>query len=151
MEYLLIVLICAHTTALDSIPESGVATMISVANWNYQRLLTFFLHQLLRFTIVVSSWTWYEVRFITHWVIIGRQVIENETSYTEQISRTVGRHMVVKNSRYLELAPDLVQVGHCIALGKGYKIPLVVSSGGIGKWQLVGNCYIHGIMRGGSY
>jgi hypothetical protein len=48
---------------------------------------------------------------------------------------------------YVGLALGIAEVGDRIALFKGGKLPFVIRSRG-SDWELVGDCYVHGIMHG---
>jgi hypothetical protein len=59
--------------------------------------------------------------------------------------------MTVATNRRL-LAPSLAKKGDHIALVKGSKVPLVLRTAADGlKWNLIGHCYVHGIMRGEAF
>jgi hypothetical protein len=59
------------------------------------------------------------------------------------------RRMIRTRKGYIGLAPRYAQTGDWIVVCKGGKAPLVVRSDDKGNyWQLVGESYVHGIMKG---
>jgi hypothetical protein len=60
------------------------------------------------------------------------------------------RRMIKTEKGYIGLAPRLAQVGDQIGLFKGGKMPLILRPHG-SNWQLIGDSYIHGIMRGEGF
>lgn len=60
------------------------------------------------------------------------------------------RRIVRTEKEYIGLVPRSTQVGDYIAVFKGGRVPLVIRQRGL-KWQLIGDCYVHGIMRGEVY
>lgn len=50
-------------------------------------------------------------------------------------------------SGYFGLAPKSTQEGDCDYLVKGPKSPLMMRPQGPQGWQLLGDCYVHGIMQ----
>jgi hypothetical protein len=57
------------------------------------------------------------------------------------------RSLAITEDGYFALVPHLTQVGDQIGLFEGGKVPLVIRQQGE-HWQLVGDSYVHGIMRG---
>lgn len=51
---------------------------------------------------------------------------------------------------YIGLVPRLSSVGDCIVLAKGGKVPFVLKRQDE-RWRMVGECYVHGIMRGEAF
>lgn len=50
--------------------------------------------------------------------------------------------------RYLGLFPRQVQPGDVICILVGFHVPYVLRKAGNGKYTLVGECYVHGVMNG---
>jgi hypothetical protein len=57
------------------------------------------------------------------------------------------RRMVRTEKGFIGLGPRLCQPLDCIAICKGGKLPLVLRPKG-NCWELIGECYIHGVMDG---
>jgi hypothetical protein len=74
----------------------------------------------------------------------------NEREFGETLTRTFFRRLVRTNDGYLGLVPKETQVGDRIALLKGGRTPFIVRTRGT-AWELIGECYIHGIMRGEKF
>ena len=59
------------------------------------------------------------------------------------------RRMIRTQKGYIGLAPRYAQAGDWIVVCKGGKLPLVVRLGPEGNyWQLIGESYVHGLMKG---
>lgn len=68
--------------------------------------------------------------------------------FQTRIRRTIShRRMMKTGDGLLGLAPALACVGDRVVLMKGLRTPVVVRPRGDG-WELVGDCYIHGMMQG---
>ena len=53
---------------------------------------------------------------------------------------------------YIGMVPITAQTGDRIGLFKGGKVPLILRQVGDGSsWQLIGECYIHGVMQGEAF
>ena len=57
------------------------------------------------------------------------------------------RRLIRMKQGYIGLGYDAVRVGDSIAVCQGGRLPLVVRREGE-RWRLIGDCYVHGIMRG---
>ena len=60
------------------------------------------------------------------------------------------RRMMRTRKGYIGLAPGLANKGDRVALFKGSSVPLVIRQKGM-DWELIGDCYVHGIMRGEAF
>ena len=60
------------------------------------------------------------------------------------------RRMIRTRMGYIGLAPRYAQVGDLIAVFKGGKLPLVIRQSDP-HWELIGESYVHGIMKGEAY
>ncbi|KAI0385743.1 heterokaryon incompatibility protein-domain-containing protein [Hypomontagnella monticulosa] len=67
-----------------------------------------------------------------------------------QTDATNRRKFAVTGRGYMGLAPRKTEVGDKVILLKGYRAP-VVARVVDGKWKLVGDCYLRGIMGGEAY
>lgn len=66
-------------------------------------------------------------------------------------SQAMGNRRMVTTARgYIGLVPRIAQCGDFIALFEGGSVPLVVRPVR-GKWKLLGESYMHGIMRGEAF
>jgi hypothetical protein len=64
----------------------------------------------------------------------------------------VDRRFFKTRDGHIGLGPGLARKGDCIALVKGVKTPLVLRAiGDSGRWELVGDCYVHGVMKGEKF
>ncbi|KAF8866367.1 hypothetical protein BDZ45DRAFT_579097 [Acephala macrosclerotiorum] len=61
---------------------------------------------------------------------------------------SIGRRMCFTTSGYIGSVPHESQIGDMICIFEGGKVPFVVRNKSGGGQQLVGECYIHGIMDG---
>jgi hypothetical protein len=70
-------------------------------------------------------------------------------AFRSDMTVATNRRMFRTEEGHIGLAPASAKKGDCIAIFKGVKVPLVLRpAAGSSKWNLVGDCYIHGIMRG---
>lgn len=58
-----------------------------------------------------------------------------------------GWRFVVTKRGYIGVVPGLSRAGDVIAIMKGGRVPFVVR-GSEERWRLIGECYVHGIMKG---
>jgi len=63
-------------------------------------------------------------------------------------SFSIGRNLCVTERRCLGRVPHGSKVGDRICIFKGGSVPFVVRENANGYYQLIGECYIHGIMDG---
>ena len=103
---------------------------------------------LCRYPVILKFLNWYESRLGLKYALLSANRNSKANFFPDMIARTVGRRMVVTKSGYLGLAPDLAEIGHCVTIIKGAKVPLILRSINNMKWELIGDCYIHGIMHG---
>ncbi|KAI0468437.1 heterokaryon incompatibility protein-domain-containing protein [Xylaria cf. heliscus] len=67
-------------------------------------------------------------------------------------ARTVNRRMFYTESGYIGLGPRLTWDGDRVFLVKGSRTPLLLRpQPQEGKWELLGDCYVHGIMQGEAF
>jgi hypothetical protein len=60
----------------------------------------------------------------------------------------VGRRLFRTQSNYLGIGPQSLKNGDKVWVVAGAAVPLVLRLSGNGKWRLVGEAYVHGIMNG---
>ena len=46
------------------------------------------------------------------------------------------------------LVPENAEIGDWVCVFAGCQVPLVIRSAGNGKWVLIGDSYVHGLMNG---
>ncbi|KAI3323029.1 heterokaryon incompatibility protein-domain-containing protein [Xylariaceae sp. AK1471] len=67
-------------------------------------------------------------------------------------ARTMYRKMVYTKSGYIGLGPRLTQEGDRVFLVKGSRTPLLLRpQQQNGTWELLGDCYVHGIMQAEAF
>ncbi|KAM7206457.1 Heterokaryon incompatibility protein (HET) domain containing protein [Naviculisporaceae sp. PSN 640] len=59
-----------------------------------------------------------------------------------------GKRLFRTENGLIGLAPDEIVVGDTLSICDGARMPLLLRDRGGGLWQLVGPCYVHGIMHG---
>lgn len=69
----------------------------------------------------------------------------------ETFAKVMGRRMAVTRNGYAGLVPDFTQEGDSIAIVQKSKVPLVLRQRKCGRWELIGDCYVHGIMHGEGF
>jgi len=68
-----------------------------------------------------------------------------------QLFRGVGRRIARTSKGHLALVAPETRVGDSIGLFKGGKTPLIMRPRGAEGWELVGDAYVHGIMKGEAW
>ncbi|KAH7407351.1 heterokaryon incompatibility protein-domain-containing protein [Cadophora sp. MPI-SDFR-AT-0126] len=68
-------------------------------------------------------------------------------NYHTQFNRA-GRHLFVSDHGYIGLVPDQAKPMDLICFIQGAKVPFVVRQGSGYRYQLIGECYLHGLMKG---
>ena len=81
---------------------------------------------------------------------INEQVVDAQR-LPDLIGRTFGRRMFVTERGYVGLAPEMTELGCCVAIVKGGKLPLILKPREHRKWELIGDCYVQGIMHGEGF
>ncbi|KAI1376403.1 heterokaryon incompatibility protein-domain-containing protein [Hypoxylon crocopeplum] len=71
-------------------------------------------------------------------------------SFYTMTETTRKRRFIVTEKGYIGLAPWKTQVGDKVVLLQGHKTP-VVARPVDGRWKLLGDCYIHGVMEGEAF
>lgn len=59
----------------------------------------------------------------------------------------VGHHLFVSDSGYIGLVPDQAKPSDSICFIQGARVPFVVRQGSRYRYQLIGECYLHGFMN----
>ena len=71
-------------------------------------------------------------------------------TFSSKLATTLDRRFFRTTKGYIGMGPRPLQKGDVVALFKGGMVPLVIRSLE-DKWELVGDCYVHGIMHGEAY
>jgi hypothetical protein len=83
--------------------------------------------------------------------IFGRRTVSSPgPQFNSYNSPCLGRKIVRTTHGYVGLAPRLAEVGDKIAILKGGRVPYALRPVGT-RWRLLGDAYIHGIMRGEGF
>jgi hypothetical protein len=72
------------------------------------------------------------------------------SKFAEKVQVSIQRRIFRTKKGYIGLAPEFAQEGDRIGLFKGGAVPLVMRPDG-GRWKLVGDSYVHGIMTGEAF
>jgi hypothetical protein len=80
-----------------------------------------------------------------------KSTYEQFSAFGALYTHALYRRMARTEKGYLCLVPATTRVGDSIALFKGGKVPLVVTPARDSFWKLVGEAYVHGIMRGEAF
>jgi hypothetical protein len=70
--------------------------------------------------------------------------------YLTMISAACGRRPFVTDNYYLGLGPDYLQKGNLVVIFLGGLVPHIIREVEDGFFELVGECYVHGMMKGES-
>jgi hypothetical protein len=71
-------------------------------------------------------------------------------TFSKKLETTLDRRLFKTTKGYIGIGPCSLQKGDAVALFKGGMVPLVIRSLR-DKWELIGDCYVHGIMHGEAY
>ncbi|KAL7625002.1 hypothetical protein AAE478_004216 [Parahypoxylon ruwenzoriense] len=90
--------------------------------------------------------------YVSVWIVARELSIrvlgaERPTVKDDFVSMSYGRSMFVSKDGYIGLGPSGIHVGDCLAFLEGGRAPYVLRRRDI-YYELVGDCYIHGVMQG---
>ena len=75
---------------------------------------------------------------------------ERPRKFATLMDVSLERKLMRTSKDYLGLAPADSKEGDIIAILKGRRVPFVMRSRG-GPWELIGGCYLHGVMHGEAF
>lgn len=129
----------------------------AIYTWWQVTLIPFKLLFTLRLDRVWFLWTFYLLSGAFFWLFADifrlrflRKYLEvspTDGLFHKMMTNTAYRRMIRSDSGLIGLAPPLTQPEDMIVLCKGGKLPLILRPRG-SDWELIGDCYIHGIMDG---
>ncbi|RDW65565.1 hypothetical protein BP5796_10257 [Coleophoma crateriformis] len=93
--------------------------------------------------ILKSCWLFFR---LTLWLAFWTP----DPPFEQIMGHQADRRIFKTKKKYLGLACSDAQPGDMIAVFKGGRLPLVIRSGG-SKWRLIGDSYLHGIMKGEAF
>ena len=129
-------------------------TLASIAQ-SYGRLAIRVIHPLLsylyRFPLMQRVVNLLESRNIARYALLQQNDGARTNEMPDLIARTVGRRIFVTERGYVGLAPEMTELGCCVAIVKGGKFPLILKPREHTKWELIGDCYVQGIMHGEGF
>jgi len=105
-------------------------------DWTPLLLLTVGLQGLFRFLRLLFF----------NWPSPGKDAILSN-AFQSSASRMAHRRIVRTEGGYIGLAAPLTSPGDTVVLCKGGKLPLILRESGQ-DWELIGECYLHGVMDG---
>ena len=77
------------------------------------------------------------------------EIFSNESVFVDAWFRAAFQRLFCSTKQgRIGLAPCTTQTGDLVAIIMGADVPFVLRSTGVGTYELVGDCYIHGIMDG---
>jgi hypothetical protein len=71
-------------------------------------------------------------------------------AFSKKLETTLHRRLFKTTKGCIGIGPRCLKKGDAVTLFKGGMVPLVIRSRG-DKWELIGDCYVHGIMHGEVY
>ncbi|KAI1193673.1 heterokaryon incompatibility protein-domain-containing protein [Nemania serpens] len=116
-------LTCNHTDFLNTVP-------------NYYR------EWVMAYTDLVREGLEADAGFVRTWLSKVRHVEEGIAYFSK------GRRFAGTDGGLIGWVPEEAIEGDAVVIPYGSKVPLVVRSDGKGRYKLVGDCYIHGLMDG---
>ena len=94
-----------------------------------------------------ALWAWALVVVVGH-VLHFFGVRNPEIPFRTMTGVMMGRRAMRTASGYVGLAPGIAEPGDRIVLLRGGRLPFVLRERGDKTWELIGDCYVHGIMAG---
>jgi len=76
--------------------------------------------------------------------------VKHPRKFATLMDVSLERKLMRTSKDYLGLAPADTKEGDIIAILKGRRVPFVMRSRG-GPWELIGGCYLHGVMHGEAF
>ncbi|RYP18164.1 hypothetical protein DL765_004090 [Monosporascus sp. GIB2] len=76
------------------------------------------------------------------------RVKPHQIDFSGMMEMMLGRRLMWSRDGYVGAVPNIAREGDAIVLAHGCRVPLVLREAGGGAWELVGDCYVHGIMYG---
>ena len=104
-----------------------------------------------RFPLIQRVVNALESRNIARYALLKQNDDARANEMPDLIARTVRRRMFVTERGYVGLAPEMTEPGCCVAIVRGGKFPLMLKPRECAKWELIGDCYVHGIMHGEGF
>lgn len=92
--------------------------------------------------------TWIRVVLFGWGPAIGPSTHAFDILFTRLAHRRVVRLEDWEEGEYIGLGPPLASLGDVVVLCRGAKMPLVLRLKGQGEWELIGECYVHGVQDG---
>jgi hypothetical protein len=100
------------------------------------------------------DWTGEEIThtpgFEAHWSRLWKDVSASSATFAEVISYAVrGRRFFFTDTGYIGLGPESAQEGDEVCMLEGGRVSYVIwEVGWGGGWELVGKCFVAGVMHG---
>lgn len=82
-------------------------------------------------------------------LLLGRRDLSHKLG-GERRSAVQGRRFMRTSEGMIGLAPGVAAVGDCVGVFEGGMVPLVLRLRGE-NWELLGDCYVHGVMLGEAF
>ena len=74
-----------------------------------------------------------------------------EITFRTLVPAMISRRAAMTEKGFVGMVAGIAQAGDRVALFKGGKLPFVIRPKGDSGWELIGDCYIHGIMHGEAW
>ena len=74
-----------------------------------------------------------------------------EIAFRMLVSAMISRKAVMTEKGFVGMVAGIAQAGDRVALFKGGKLPFIIRPNGASGWEIIGDCYIHGIMHGEAW
>ena len=84
-------------------------------------------------------------------LLSGRGDVERIMQFRQKMTVATHRRLFRTQKGYLGLGPMGLSQNDAVTLLRGGMVPLVLRERGADKWELVGDCYVHGMMRGEAF
>ena len=82
-------------------------------------------------------------------VVLDTDLLISDRDYLSQVQRFCdGRHLFMTEEGYIGLGPRAAKAGDCVCVLLGSDSPFLLRPIGNNQYQIVGHCYVHGIMSG---
>ena len=74
-----------------------------------------------------------------------------EIAFRTLVSAMISRRAARTEKGFVGMVPGIAQAGDGVALFKGGKLPFIVRPNGVSGWEVIGDCYLHGVMHGEAW
>ena len=100
----------------------------------------------------IEGFVWVYILFVLVEQLLRLLGIPNpEIPFRALVSAMISRKAVRTEKGFVGMVAGIAQAGDRVALFRGGKLPFIIRPNGASGWEIIGDCYIHGIMHGEAW